>query len=80
MKTIKTIKVLGSGCKSCVATAELIKQAADSLAVEIDLQKVDSPADIMAYGVMSTPAVVIDEKIVHAGGIPKEDDIKSWLK
>ena len=47
--------------------------------VEVNLQKVEELRDIMGYGVMSTPGVVIDGKVVHAGGVPSRDKIEHWL-
>ena len=76
---MKTFKILGSGCKNCNKTAELIETSAQQMAVEITIEKVTDIADIMAYGVMSTPGVVLDEKVVHAGGIPTKDAISTWL-
>lgn len=76
---MKTIKVLGTGCKNCDTTANLIKIAAQQAGVEINLVKVTDIAEIMAYGVMSTPGVVIDEKVVHAGGLPGPDQIRQWV-
>ena len=77
---MKTIKVLGSGCKNCETTANLIKIAAEQAGVEINLEKVTDMAEIMSYGVMSTPGVVVDEKVVHAGGLPGPDQIREWIK
>lgn len=77
---MKTVKVLGSGCKRCVAVAEAIEKRADALGVEASVVKVTDMAEIMGYGVMSTPGVVIDEKLVHAGGVPATSDIDAWLK
>lgn len=76
---MKTVKVLGSGCKNCVATAKLIEQKAAALGVEVQVEKVTDITAIMGYGVMSTPAVVVDETLVHAGGIPKPEAIEAWL-
>jgi len=76
---LKSIKVLGSGCKNCDTTANLIKIAADQAGVEIELEKVTDIAQIMAYGVMSTPGVVVDGKVVHAGGLPGPDLIRQWI-
>ena len=76
---MQTIKVLGSGCANCENTAKLIQQIADEMQTEVTIEKVEDIAQIMAYGVMSTPGVVIDEKVVHAGGIPDKDSIKGWL-
>jgi len=77
---MKQIKVLGSGCRNCEITAKAIAQAAQEAGVEIDLEKVTDLAQIMAYGVMSTPAVVIDGRVVHAGGIPGPDLVRVWVR
>ncbi|HEX9803186.1 MAG TPA: thioredoxin family protein [Gammaproteobacteria bacterium] len=76
---MKTIKVLGSGCKNCETTANLIRIAAEQAGVEITLEKVIDMAEIMSYGVMSTPGVVVDGKLVHAGGLPGPDQIRKWI-
>jgi len=76
---MKTIKVLGSGCKNCETTAKLIQVAAEQAGVTIELEKVTDMAEIMSYGVMSTPGVVIDGKVVHAGGLPGPDQIREWV-
>jgi len=80
MSTLQNIKVLGSGCKNCETTANLIKIAAEQANVEINLEKVTDMGEIMSYGVMSTPGVVIDEQLVHAGGLPDPDTIRQWVK
>jgi len=67
---MKNVKVLGTGCANCKATVKLIEDAARTKGVAVNLEKVESIADIMAYGVISTPGVVIDGKVVHAGGVP----------
>lgn len=77
---MKVVKVLGSGCKNCQITAQLIEDAAKSQQVEIELIKVKDLQDIMAYEVMKTPAVVIDEKVVHKGSVPKADQVAVWFK
>lgn len=76
---MKTIKVLGSGCAKCVKTAEMIEQIAAELDVEASVSKETSPEVIMGYGVMSTPAVVIDEQLVHSGSVPQRSEIEVWL-
>ncbi|HEY5582595.1 MAG TPA: thioredoxin family protein [Rhodoferax sp.] len=73
------IKVLGTGCANCKATVALIAQIAQAKGVEIKLEKVEELQGIMGYGVMSTPGVVINGKVVHAGGIPSRDKIEQWL-
>lgn len=74
------IKVLGTGCANCRSTVALIEQTALAKGVSIEITKVEDLKEIMSYGVMSTPGVVIDGKVVHAGGIPSRDKIDSWLK
>ncbi len=73
------IKILGTGCAKCKTTASLIDQVAHEQGVPVTLEKVEEIQDIMAFGVMSTPAVVIDGKVVHAGGVPSRDQISAWL-
>ncbi|WP_076538702.1 thioredoxin family protein [Shewanella sp. UCD-KL21] len=76
---MKTIKILGSGCKKCLETAELAQAVADEKAVTVTIEKVTDMAQIMAYGVMSTPAVVVDEKVVHKGSKPTKKQLASWI-
>ena len=76
---MKQVKVLGMGCANCKNTVQLIQQVVDELGVEFQLDKVESLPEIMTYKVMSTPAVVIDDKVVHAGGIPTRDAVQSWF-
>lgn len=76
---MKHIKVLGTGCANCKATLKLIDDIAKAKGVTVQLEKVDNIADIMAHGVMSTPGVVIDGKVVHAGGVPDRKKVESWL-
>ena len=76
---MKHFKVLGSGCRNCEITANVILQAAKEASVQIQLEKVTDIAEIMAYGVMSTPGVVVDGKLVHSGGIPGPDQVRGWM-
>ena len=76
---MKHIKVLGTGCANCKATVKLIEDAARAKGVAVNLEKVENITDIMAYGVMSTPGVVIDGKVVHAGGVPNKSAVEGWL-
>ena len=76
---MKQIKVLGTGCANCKATVKLIEDAARARGVAVNLEKVENIADIMAHGVMSTPGVVIDGKVVHAGGVPDRKKVEGWL-
>ncbi|HVC11587.1 MAG TPA: thioredoxin family protein [Burkholderiales bacterium] len=76
---MKEIKVLGTGCANCKNTLKLIEDAAKARGVQVKLEKVEDLKAIMGYGVMSTPGVVIDGKVVHAGGIPSREKIERWL-
>ncbi|KLV06715.1 thioredoxin family protein [Photobacterium ganghwense] len=76
---MKVFKVLGSGCANCVNTAKLIEKVAAEQGVDVSVEKVTDLETIMNYGVMSTPGVVMDEEIVHAGGIPSSESVMNWL-
>jgi small redox-active disulfide protein 2 len=76
---MKEIKVLGIGCANCKSTIALIEQVAQAKDVEVKLQKVEELRDIASYGIMSTPGVVIDGKVVHAGGVPSREKVASWF-
>jgi len=73
------IKVLGTGCANCKNTIALIQQVAKDKGVQVTLDKVEEMREIMGYGVMSTPGVVIDGKVVHAGGVPSRGKVEQWL-
>lgn len=77
---MKSIKVLGTGCKKCSDTYDLVNKVVEKLGVEAEVTKVEDLKSIMGYGVMSTPALVIDDVVVVKGKIPKEKDVESWLK
>lgn len=76
---MKDVKVLGPGCKRCEATAEMVKAEAAKLGLEITLEKVTDYAAIAGFGIAATPGIVIDGKVVHAGGLPKAEDVAGWL-
>ncbi|MGE4589509.1 MAG: thioredoxin family protein [Acidaminococcaceae bacterium] len=69
------IKILGSGCVNCVTLAENTKKALAEVGVEAEIEKVTDFAEIAKYGVMSTPGLVIDEKVVSYGKVLKPQDI-----
>ena len=76
---MKDVKVLGTGCANCKNTLALVEAVARDKGVEIALEKVESLPAIMSYGVMSTPGVVIDGVVVHAGGVPTRSKVESWF-
>lgn len=74
------IKILGSGCKNCIVLGNNVEQALEELGKEAEIIKVTDMKEIMAYGVMSTPALVIDEKVVSYGKVLKPKDLVKMLK
>jgi len=73
------VKVLGTGCANCKRTIALIDEVAKSKSLSIELEKVENIQDIMSYNILSTPGVVVNDQVVHAGGIPTRDKIEHWL-
>lgn len=76
---MKHVKILGTGCHNCQTTLNLVEEVARAQGVEIELEKVDQIQDIMQYRLMATPGVVIDEEVVHAGGVPDRKKIERWF-
>ena len=76
---MKDIKVLGTGCANCRNTIALIEAVAKEKNCEVSLEKIEDLQAIMGYGVMSTPGVVIDGTVVHAGGVPSHDKVSGWF-
>lgn len=73
------VKVLGPGCANCKNTLKLIETVAAEKGIAIQTEKVEDIQAILSHGVMSTPGVIIDGKLVHAGGVPSRDKIATWL-
>ena len=74
------VTVLGFGCRSCRDTYALIEDVARTAGVEIALERVDDPQQFVAYGVTRPPAVVVDGRLVHAGGRPARNKVERWLQ
>jgi small redox-active disulfide protein 2 len=74
------IKILGGGCPKCHRLEEETRAVAAELGLEPEFVKVKDMADIMAYEVMSTPALVVDEKVMSFGRIPEKSEIRGWLE
>ena len=74
------IKILGSGCANCKKLYAVAEEAVKEAGVAAELQKVEDIKDIMAYGVMRTPAIVINEKVKAFGRIPGKDEIKKFIQ
>ena len=77
---MKKIQVLGTGCPKCKKLEEHTRQAASEAGVPFELEKVTDIQKIIAFGVMSTPALVIDGQIKVTGRVPPPDEIKEMLK
>ena len=76
---MKAVKVLGTGCANCRATVQRVEDVARELGVPITMEKVEAIQDIMAFGILATPGVVIDGNVVHSGGVPSREKIAGWL-
>ena len=76
----KEIKVLGPGCSKCKKTFAVVEKVVESNGVDADLSKVEDIEEIMRYNIMSTPAIVIDGKVVMKGKVPSESEVKAILK
>lgn len=74
------ITVLGKGCSRCESTIHRIEREAAELGVTVSINKITDEIEIIKHGVMTTPAVLIDGKIVHSGGIPSIEAVRLWLK
>lgn len=74
-----TIKVLGPGCSNCRALEAVTRKAVASLGMEAEIIKVEDYAQIMQYPILSTPALVINEKVVVSGRVPGVEQVVSWL-
>ncbi len=74
------IQVLGTGCPKCKQLAENADAAAKELDVEYELEKVTDINDIMGFGIMMTPAIVIDGEVKGSGKVASVEEIKDWLQ
>lgn len=74
------IKILGTGCPNCKVLERNTKEAIEDLKLKAEIEKVTDISKIMEYGVMSTPALVVDEKVVSYGKVLSSDEIKKLLK
>lgn len=77
---MKEIKVLGAGCSKCKAVLRVVQEAAENAGFTGTVEKIEDMAEIISYGVISTPAVIIDGKIVFAGGVPNREQARLWFQ
>ncbi|MFP4557798.1 MAG: thioredoxin family protein [Bacteroidales bacterium] len=73
------IKVLGPGCPKCKTLEEATRKAVEELGVDANVSKIDDIVQIMNYGVMRTPALVIDEKVIFSGKVPNANELKEII-
>lgn len=74
------IKILGTGCAKCIALEKKVRELIKQNSIDAEIQKVTNLQDIMRYGIMMTPGLVINEKVVSFGSIPKDSQILEWIK
>lgn len=76
---MKKVQVLGGGCSKCTILAEEVAKAADEMGVEIELEKITDFKQIMSFGIMTTPALVVDGKVMFSGKVLKAEALKQYL-
>jgi small redox-active disulfide protein 2 len=74
-----TIKVLGSGCANCKRLEQIARKVISDMSVEADVIKVTDYNDIMSYNILSTPGLVINEKVMSYGRIPAPAEVTTWV-
>ena len=74
-----SIKVLGSGCENCKKVEALARKVVNTLSLDAQIVKITDYADIMKYRILSTPGLVVNEKVVCAGRIPNETEVTTWF-
>jgi len=77
---MKKIQILGTGCAKCTKLAENTEKAAKDLGIDYELEKVTDINKIMNYGVMTTPALVVDGEVKLAGRVPSPSDIEKLIR
>ena len=73
------IKVLGTGCAKCIALEKKIRELVSQNSIDAEVEKVTDLQQIMAYGIMMTPGIVVNEKVVSFGKIPRDTEIMAWI-
>ncbi|HFC11611.1 MAG TPA: thioredoxin family protein [Anaerolineae bacterium] len=74
------LKILGTGCANCKRLEQQTRRVVEELGVSAEVEKVTDYADIMAYGIMSTPGLVVNGKVVSYGRIPEKSELVNWLQ
>lgn len=79
-KNMLNIKILGSGCANCKRLEQIARKVVGDLGLEAEFEKVTDMGEIMKWPILSTPGLVINDKVVSSGRIPAESEIAGWLK
>ncbi len=74
------IKVLGTGCPKCNMTKKIVEKVVNKLKLNAKIEMVKDISEIAKYGVMMTPGIVINEKVVTSGRVPREEEVEKWIK
>jgi small redox-active disulfide protein 2 len=74
-----SVKVLGPGCANCKRLDQMARQVAADMQLDVAIEKVTDYGDIMAFGIMSTPGLVVNEQVVSYGRIPSKAEVTTWL-
>jgi small redox-active disulfide protein 2 len=77
---MRTVQVLGPGCPSCQKLASLVEETAREIGVECEIQKITDIEEIVSFGVMATPALVVDGRVLVTGRVPGADELKKFLQ
>jgi small redox-active disulfide protein 2 len=75
-----SVKILGTGCKKCLTLESKVRELVSLNNIDAAVEKVTDINEMMSYGIMMTPGLVVNEKVVSYGIIPKDDQIINWLK
>jgi len=76
---MKKVKVLGTGCKKCHTLYDMVVEVQKSTGIEMEIEKIEDIVEIMNYGIMGTPALIVDEKLLFAGRLPKKKELAELL-
>jgi small redox-active disulfide protein 2 len=77
---MRRIQILGPGCPNCLRLASLVEEAAREMSVECDIEKVTDIEKIVSFGVMATPALVVDGRVLVTGRVPTGEEVKKLLE
>lgn len=76
---MRRVTVYGPGCRRCETLAKMVEEAAAGLGIGVEIGKVTNPAEIVRAGVLSTPGLAVDGRLVHVGGLPTRAQIEAWI-